>query len=415
MIEVPAISGIRDHTGLLRHAWSINRDRAVDICIEKINRQLLPKSVTGYYTVDNEPRGRVLISYLVEPYYEGIQLPKLASTPRQSTWQARTIAELFNEMGYVVDIYRLDADIEPPDFSAYDVLFGLEPNFARYARQLDDAVKIYYATGMHWSQRNPAIENHLAELERRRGVKLAARRTLPETDAEELADALIVVGDDYTAQTYLDYVGEKPSYNVFTSTYEFLDCAVDERDYNTARSKLLWFTGGNLACKGLDVTLEAVAGLDNIDLYVCGPLETDREFVDIYEEELFAEENIHPIGWVDVGSDRFEELTRRCGYVIHTGVTEGFPGGVAHALQRGLVPIVTPEVTTELDDYGIQVPDRKIPTVRRVIKEAAAMEPNQLEEMSKQACQRARAKHSRKAYRTELESAFESILGELDA
>lgn len=396
---------------LLANAFRLNPKRATDICINTINRRLRPDEITGLYRSSDPPEGRVLMSYMTAPYHSGLQLPRFQSTERQSSWQARELVRAFNELGYVVDVFRLDAEVSPPNFSEYDVLFGLEPNFERYASSVsDDTTKIYYATGMHWSQRNPAIRDHIARLEHRNDVEYEAIRLLPETDAEALADALIVIGDDRTVASYTDYVGEKPMYQLYTSTYDFLECAIDNKSFEEARSNLLWFSGGDLASKGLDETLEVISDLPDVDLYVCGPLETDVDFVDVYYDELFESRNVHPIGWVDVGSTRFRGLTERCGYMIHTGYSEGFPGSVAHCMARGVVPMVTPEVIEDTSDWGISIPDHQPETIRRTIEAGAELDPKQLKRMAKRTCSRADQCHSREAYSDRIRDILQDTL-----
>ncbi len=398
---------------MLKHTWNFNKKRAVDICIDEVNHWLEGESVTDYFSPPDDSQKYVLISYSVSHYYDGFQFPKFYSTPRQSVWQGREIARAFHDLGYGVDIYSLNGAVEPEDYSKYDVLFGCEPNFERFARNLDaDTTKIYYGAGMHWSQRNPAVREHVERLNERRDTEREPSRLLPETKAEELADALVVIGDEYTKSTYLDQVGDKPCYNIYTTTYDFLNCGTDERNFETARSNLLWFTGGDLVYKGLDITLDAVAKMDGVDLYVCGPLEADVEFAKIYEQELFETENIHPVGWVDVRSDKFQELTKQCGYMIHTGITEGFPGSIAHCMKRGLVPIITHEVASNVGEWGVQIPDHEIDTIRRTIEKAITIAPDELQKKSRQACERAREEHTREAYSTRFREILESALNE---
>lgn len=405
------LGNVSDDIRLLRNAWSINKARAVDIVVSKVNDRLRPSKVSNIYDCEGEPLGHVLMSYMVEPFHDGFELPYIQPTSRQSTWQAREIAQAFNDLGYAVDVFRLDEPIQPSDFGKYDILFGLEPNFERFAEGLGrETLKIYYATGMHWSQRNPSIQRHLEALRERRGVELAALRTLPETEAEALADALIVIGDDFTADTYREHVGEKPTYNLYTTTYDFLECGVEETDFETARTNFLWFSGGDLANKGLDVTLEVVAEMGEIDLFVCGPLETDVDFVDIYFEELFETENIHPIGWTDVASTQFQKLTAKCGFVIHTGCSEGFPGSIAHCMRRGLIPVVTPEVIYDTEDWGMSIPDRELNSIRQTIRSASQTEPEDLREMAYRNCRKAEREHSRNTFSRRIREILTTIL-----
>ena len=51
------------------------------------------------------------------------------------------------------------------------------------------------------------------------------------------------------------------------------------KDFERARSAFLWFGSGGLVHKGLDLVLEAFAGLPDCRLFVCGPISRERSIV----------------------------------------------------------------------------------------------------------------------------------------
>lgn len=102
------------------------------------------------------------------------------SSPEWYTHQNKRAVMLmiktFNKLGYTVDIIDF-ADMEFTPRTHYQILFGIGAGFERLASMLGEScLKIYYATGAHWSHQNQAELRRLAALEQRKGVGLKPRR-----------------------------------------------------------------------------------------------------------------------------------------------------------------------------------------------------------------------------------------------
>lgn len=375
-------------------------------------------AVTDYYTGDGPvPEKRVLLSYLTKPFRIDPDAPEFYA--RQDRWQTIAIAEAFNELGYVVDACRYDdPDGAPRPLEAYDALFGFEPNFEAFAAEMPDELpKIYYAIGAHWSFRNPAEHRRLDQLADRCGSRIEPERTLPESNAPALADAIVVTGDHYTGDdefitdTYRNAIGPTPIYHVRISGFEFLNSAVTETDFETARNNFLWFGGSGSVLKGLDLALEAFAGFEDKQLYVCGPVTDNEAFVELYETELYETPNIHLEGYVNVTSDRFTELTRNCGYVLNPSASGvAVPSALITCMHRGVVPIFTTEFEAPAVDWGIQLPDTEVETVRKTVETAAARSPDDCKAMARRAREYIEANHTRETYSNDMWTALSSIL-----
>ena len=64
--------------------------------------------------------------------------------------------------------------------------------------------------------------------------------------------------------------------------------------------------------KGLDLVLEAFAGMPEYHLTVCGPVASEKDFERGYNQELYHTPNIHTFGWIDVDSPKFINLAAQC-------------------------------------------------------------------------------------------------------
>ena len=337
-------------------------------------------------------KGTALVCYITEPFY----IKDVGTVvSHQNQWEAVEIARILNELGFIVDVvdYR-DEEFQPA--RRYDLLFGIGFNFERYASMLHTPVlKIYYATEAHWSFHNRAEHERLTWLERRRGVKLQPRRTGRMDRSAELADVILCLGNEFTRSTYLPYNPNVLSIDI--SSFDFLGWP-DGKDFELAKRCFLWFGGWGMVHKGLDLVLEVFKELTHLELYIGGNVGRDSEFVKVYRRELFESSNIKLLDWLDIRSQVFEDITRRCGYVLYPSCSEGEAGSVITCMHRGLVPIMTRETGVDTNDFGVILDDAQIETVRDAVLHAAERSAMDLERCSKKAFDEAKRRYTREAF-----------------
>ena len=116
-------------------------------------------------------------------------------------------------------------------------------------------------------------------------------------------------GNEFTLNTYS--YANKPIYRVPIST-TVLYSWPEEKDFEACRKRFLWLGSGGLVRKGLDLVLDAFAEMPEYDLTVCGPIQRERDFEKAYYKELYQTPNIHTVGWVDIASPEFIEITNNC-------------------------------------------------------------------------------------------------------
>jgi hypothetical protein len=406
-----SVLGLSRKYTVFKYAWRTNRAHAIDLVLAKINRQFMPNFRADINEIGPAQSGSVLFVYKEPLYDEGLYVPRLQATERQSRWQGRQVIEYFDTQEYRVDVASHHDSVTLEDPSAYDVVIGQGPNFCEFARQAGDSTTIIqYATAMHWSQRNAAIREDYERFNRTYDVEFTPRRVVPEDPSSDIADEIIVIGDEYARATFTRQVPETPVRNIEVSTYDFLTSGIEQTSFEQARRNFLWFSGSGLVFKGLDLVLSVFEELDELDLYVCAPLEADTEFCNLFHNKLFQRDNIYTKGWVDVGSETFRKLTEDCAYVVAPSVTDGSPGGIAHSMRRGVVPLLTKEVIRDVGDWGIQFPGRSEDSIRDTVQRAARREPAAVEAMARRACERAKTHHGRDQFRRSLHDALDSFV-----
>jgi len=372
--------------------------------------------IKSYFQGSREPLGRVLVLGKVTPFFMRKGSTKYSN--HQSNWKALAMTQIFNRLGYVVDYYPMAGEPKPPeDLARYDAVLGwnCRSTFYDVLKSVPpETQKILYATEMHWSYQNAKEKERLDQVYDRRGVRIKPKRQVPEYPCSSLVDAMIIMGDEYTIDSYDGYIGENtPVYTVPNAGFDFITPELDDRDYNTARKNFLWFGGSGLVLKGLDRVLEAFNGLEDVHLYTCGPTTADPDFVDAYETELFEAENIHNVGWVDIKSKAFDDVTTKCAYLLYpSGSEAAFPGAVINTMRRGLIPIVTKDCMESAGDWGDVLEDAEIETIRNCVRKAATRDPETVRSMSERAFEKVDSENTRTAYREQLHASLARILGD---
>jgi glycosyltransferase involved in cell wall biosynthesis len=136
-------------------------------------------------------------------------------------------------------------------------------------------------------------------------------------------------------------------------------------------------------------------------LYVCGPLQKEKDFVRAYYKELYETTNIHAVGWVDVGGPEFKEIANKCVGLVYPSCSEAGGGSVIQCMHAGLIPIVSYESSVDVDDFGVTLKDNSITTIINTVQMVSDLSGGQLQGMARKAWEFARANHTREKFAEE--------------
>lgn len=378
--------------------------------VEDYRIERSPSVIEGYSTGGTNSRGRALVFYLTEPFHYFDFSPRFQL--HQNKWQAIELANCVSRSGYTVDIYPIWED-GPSDLDEYSLIFGRGDNYHR-AVEGSDAKTIYYGTGQSMPTLREKEIERLRNLEERRGITLPPERSRETRDTPRSYENVIVVGDEKTAQTYTDLAPDASSiYPIRMSYQPNFPPAIQGKDFEEARKSVVWFGGHGLVLKGLDLVLEAFEELDDIDLYVCGPVSNNEKFSEHYRDLLYDRDNIHTTGWLRVGSQRFVDIMSEAGYLLYPSASDGFPSGsIAACMHAGLVPVLSPEIVHDTNGWGITLDDVTVPEIRSQVRRCATMDSASLRAMSRAALEKAQSDFTRQAYSTDLEDALRRIVSD---
>lgn len=315
-------------------------------------------------------------------------------TTHQTFWEAYQQAMVFLDLGYTVDvIHFLNREFVPQ--KDYALFCDAGWNMERIAPLLGKGcVKIAHLTTAHPLFNNAAELKRLIALQERRGVSLRARRQVwqPLLSAIDHADCATVLGHEFTLNTYR-YAG-KPLYPVPAAS-PVLYPWNGTKDFEASRRRFVWFGGGGMVHKGLDLVLEAFASMPECQLTVCGPVEKETDFVAAYHRELYETENIKLVGWVDFSTPQFLEIATNCIGLLHPSCSEGCSTAVVICMHAGLIPIISYESSVDVSpDCGIILRKSSIEEIRDSVRSIAGLPASRLREMSRHTWERARAEHA---------------------
>ncbi len=355
---------------------------------------------------EGPPRGRVLLSYIID----GFLLKPEESVPKTHTniWQSLKMAEIFVDIGYEVDVIHFTNRSFVPE-GQYSFFIDVRHNLERLSPLLNtDCIKIMHLDTANIMFHNAAGAKRLLDLQERRGITLRPLRFEMPNFGMEHADYAMTTGNDFTVNSF-NYANKK-MYKLPSPCGILLD--LPKKDWNRCRRHFLWFSSSDLVHKGLDLALEAFVDMPEHHLTVCAPLHRDQAFIRAYHRELYETENIHTVGWVDIDSGQFKEITAACGAVLHLSCSEGGAPSVKMCMHAGLIPLVSYESGVDVGDFGFTLMDCSIANVVKFIKQITTLSEGNLKERSRRSWEYSRKHYTRENFAAEFRRVILDIISE---
>lgn len=284
-----------------------------------------------------------LLSYITVPFKDD-------SFTHSNYFEAKSWAKILSDLGYNVDVINFDGN-RNLDLSKYEVICGFGNVFQNYFEGCySKKIKtIYYATGMHVYHQNQATLQRVKNVYNLKGVWLGKSARFVEktwTHQTLLVDGIIALGNEKCADSFKEHY-EGTVLSVPAPIYQIYDAEdfINQRSLN-ANTNFLWFGSSGLIHKGLDLLLDYFSKHNDLTLHICGPIENEIDFVNVYTKELFETKNIITYGFVDINGDKFADILKKCSFVIFPSCSEGGCVSVLTAIGNGgLIPIISHETT----------------------------------------------------------------------
>ena len=254
-----------------------------------------------------------------------------------SKWESKKIVEIFLDIGFNVDVIDWEDNSFMP-IKNYDVVFDIHQNLSRIVPSLsDDSIKILHSTGSHPKYAANQEIDRVNQLIKRKKKNYRPKRiceTIYFDRSAEVANAISLLGNSHTKSTFPKNLHEKITLLPVTSSKTLV------KDMNTKDSKeFLWFYGYGAVHKGLDILLDIFSRDQNYKLNIVGEVEIEKDFMDIYANELLNHPNIEYHGYLDPLSKDFQRVINRCIAFIAPSCSESTSTAALTCIMAGLYPI----------------------------------------------------------------------------
>lgn len=332
------------------------------------------------------------------------------------------IAQTLKDLGYNVDIVEYDCrrDI---NYDNYDLIIGGGFPFTNSFSKLNKkTTTVYYSSGHEAFHDSLAGFRRMAENYSRTGkyfwdsMRFNYRGLTEIMTQEFLADAVITLGNQSNVDSYKK-VAPRQVYNLPLFYFKVLDPEkiIQARDISQAKKHFLYFSGGGLVHKGLDLVLEAFRDLPDLHLHVCASIDSgmEAEFKKYYQHLLYQTPNIHTHGFVALDSPNFSQMLQTCAYLIFPSCSEGGAGSVVNVLGNGgLVPILTKGIVIDQADFTVDIGDLTVAGVKAAAQKAAALPDTEILSKSKQCAAAIIKRHSLENYSLLLKNYLREIIAQ---
>jgi glycosyltransferase involved in cell wall biosynthesis len=326
--------------------------------------------VAGYPAIinwkcKNSATRRALFVYQVDPF--NMKRTNGEFYLHHSLQQAIQIAERLDQYGFIVDIYDY-REMKIRNHFRYDLIVSHNPDLHLEQSMLYPGTKrVYFASGENPIEANEKVRKRYKDFTRRNGIRLKIKRIAPEGDSFiRQSECIVSFGNTLTTSSFSSYNKQK-MFRLNNYGYKNTRFEAAQKDYMSMKKNFLFFSGGDMVAKGLDLLLEVFQQRNDADLYICAPYKKEKDFMKVYNYALSRSNNIHFCGIVQPLSKQYYDIVDRCVFVIHPSATEGQPGGVVQAMHSGLIPVISKHCGLDIENWGILLIDCSLEEIHAAI------------------------------------------------
>lgn len=354
---------------------------------------------------------RALISYLTEPFEFGL------SEHHTNYLECHTAATILHELGYSVDVIHLFAD-RKINYRNYNLIYGLgdvlENFFLQEPEAMSDIITIHYCAGVNTDFSNiQGISFLLNTAKNNKPFLVNSLRinTKSHILSRAFSSGLIVLGNDYTADTYnnpphrgtVEYL---PAFFYKRQTPDFY-----KKDYNKARKHFLWFGSAGLVHKGLSILLDVFRNQPDWHLHICGIVKAEVQFEKYYYQDLYHSPNIHVHGFVQINDIAFVHILHECAWCVLPSISEGGAPSVLTAVGNGgLIPIVTASCGLNFYSFSPIIDQLTVEHVHKLFTKLVNTDSDFLRENSEEIYKEVNQQYTPELYKTRLKALIQKVV-----
>lgn len=365
-------------------------EKILDFIFIRVPLALKKKVLLNAGKVKNAPMGRLLLYYKTDSFFSSRLVRKSSHT---NDFEILLMVDCFSKMGFEVDVVdRLASkqDLEAIKGRHYTVFISnLAGNSAPLQSHIQSIVTfdklVAYVMGPEPVLSSFLVQRRHDEFFERTKHKPVVRRLVKGDETElnsrfSAVDAFISNGKNFSVQSYLKKYPSIPVHRVPSSISESIVPPQDLFKRKKA-NRFLYFGGNGCICKGLDLVLEAFDGLEGVELDVCAPPAED-DFWSYYKPLLSRNPHIRYHGFIEVGGEKFVQLTTEASFNVFASSSEGCATSVLTAMRMGCIPIVSHESDVDVTGFGFELVNSSVVEIRDLIVKLKELKKDELAKKS---------------------------------
>jgi len=347
--------------------WALSLAKAAWVKSRK--REATPARVFDFSPfLQGEKKGHALLSFQSETLLEDARRGRSAFfNPRGASLE---IARALNQSGYAVDVISYkDAGFTPE--REYDLFVGHDGvSFKRISEMLvGRAKRVTYVTGAYSDAHDEESEKAYSRFCLSRGLDRASLNTRRSIDASSYAissaDLVVCLGKE-TRKTFVPVAKSVVAIN--NAAYLELNFTPEQLAHRTVPPSFVYYGGTGNIQKGVDLLIEAFAGMPEAHLYLFSPLEP--EVTRAYARELRSP-NIHFGHHWRFFPNLVRRLISSCTFSLLCGFATGQSTALIAGLGLGLIPVVNTEA--DIESPGVPIAETTVQGVRDAVRRALAL------------------------------------------
>jgi hypothetical protein len=334
-----------------------------------------PQIIVDYNPYKIETNRRALVLFKTDWYGPfGERSIKTGTTQ----FQVYESTRILNKLGYLVTI--VDRSHKEKLRFNYDLFYGLAIGgsgkyFDYYYNQIPhNSIKIALSTGPNDAVSKIKFQDRMDYFKGRHGTILdSPSRALqkPHNQIISKCDALFYHGNAVVLEGYSDI--KIPKYKLPTPIKDTIKLNFQTLDQKYKyRDNFLFYCGGGVMTKGLDIIIDAFLELPDFKLYIA-TLSDEKEFFNFYRDKIKRSTNIEYLGGIESDSRYMVDITSKCAFALSASCRDGDPAALMECMRYGLVPLITRDTDISFKD-ALLFKDYRLESIKTGIKTASSLD-----------------------------------------
>jgi hypothetical protein len=140
--------------------------------------------------------------------------------------------------------------------------------------------------------------------------------------------------------------------------------------------------------------------------------EDEEDFYEFFKAEITGRKNIHMHGWMEIGSENFNSVVKKCAVCILPVIAAGQNGSALTCMAYGLFPIISANCNIDLDKGGILLEDVNYDSIVKATGKYINLDIEEIKRVCMETRENTKLKYSDKNFRSTFTENIRAILSQ---